>query len=65
MKTIKKTTTRRSPSEDFERMLGELASVGRNMSESEVESLASEAVAASRRKVRPARKSRKLRSRKR
>lgn len=59
-------TKARAPlSEDFGRMRDELAAAGRGMSESELESLISEAVAESRRKARPARKSRNIRSRKR
>ena len=51
--------------EDFDRLLDELAQVGKQMPESEVESLVSEAVAGSRRKVRLARASRKAKSQKR
>lgn len=51
--------------EDFDRMLDELAGVGKNLSESEVESLVAEAVAESRRKVRIARAGRQARPRKR
>ena len=50
---------------DFDRMLDELAEAGKRMPESEVESLVSEAVAESRRKVRIARAARKTRPRKR
>lgn len=46
---------RASLSEDFERMLGELAAAGGKMSQSEIESLVAEAVAESRRKVPAAR----------
>ncbi|OGA42164.1 MAG: hypothetical protein A3G24_03075 [Betaproteobacteria bacterium RIFCSPLOWO2_12_FULL_62_13] len=52
---VTKARARASLSEDFERMLGELAEAGKTMAESEVESLVSEAVAESRRKVRAAR----------
>jgi prevent-host-death family protein len=48
--------------EDFDRMLDELAEAGKNIPESQVPSLVSEAVEASRRKVRA---SRKTKSRKR
>jgi len=51
--------------EDFDRMLDELAEAGKKKSESEVESLVSEAVAESRRKVRIARAVRKTKPRKR
>ena len=51
--------------EDFDRMLDELAEAGKKMSESEVESLVSGAVAESRRKVRSARAARKTKPRKR
>lgn len=51
--------------EDFDRMLDELAEAGKKMSESEIESLVSEAVAESRRKVRIARAARKAGPRKR
>lgn len=56
---------RASLSEDFKRMLGELAAAGRKMSESEVESLVAEAVAESRRKVRAGRSGRRAKPRKR
>jgi len=51
--------------EDFDRMLDKLAEAGKKKSESEVESLVSEAVAESRRKVRIARAVRKTKPRKR
>lgn len=51
--------------EDFDRMLSELAEAGDKMSESDVDSMVSEAVAESRRKVRAARARRKARPRKR
>ncbi len=51
--------------EDFERLLDELAEAGRKMSESQVDSLVSEAVAESRRQVRVARARRKAKPRKR
>ncbi len=54
---------RASLSEDFGRMLGELAAAGKKMSESEVESLVAEAVAQSRRKVRAARAGRNAKPR--
>lgn len=57
------TKARASPREDFQRMLDELAAAGKNMSESEVESLVAEAVAESRRKFRAARASRSARPR--
>ena len=49
--------------EDFDRMLDELAEVGKKMSEPEVESLVAQAVAESRRKVRAARAARKAKPR--
>ena len=51
--------------EDFDRMLDQMAEAGGKRSESEVESLVSEAVAESRRKVRAARANRKAKPRKR
>jgi prevent-host-death family protein len=51
--------------EDFDRMLDELAEAGSKIPEPEVESLVSEAVAESRRKVRVARAARKAAPRKR
>jgi hypothetical protein len=51
--------------DDFDRMLDELAEAGKKVPESQVASLVSEAVEASRRKVRAARAARKANSRKR
>ncbi len=62
---VTKARARASLSEGFDRMLGELAEAGKTMAESEVESLVSEAVAESRRKVRAARAARKTKPHKR
>ena len=51
--------------EDFDRLLDELANAGKGLPASEVESLVSDAVAESRRKVRAARAGRKPKPRKR
>jgi hypothetical protein len=59
------TKARASLREHFERMLDELATAGRKMSGSEVESLVAEAVAESRRKVRAVHAGRNARPRKR
>jgi len=55
----------RSMREDFDRMLDALAEAGKKVPASEVESLVSDAVAVSRRKVRVARAGRKAKPRKR
>ena len=51
--------------EDFDRMLDQLAQAGKDLTEPQVESLVSEAVEASRRKVRSLRAARKAKARKR
>jgi prevent-host-death family protein len=55
----------RSMREDFDRLLDELAEIGKKLPESEVDSLISEAVAQSRPRVRATRAGRKAKPRKR